>query len=373
MPTSKPNPPSEPPLDVWFILPRGSLILDWAGPAEALRIATQECTGLAGTADGHGPGTAFGVARTGFRLHFAAPQPESESSVGALISGLAPLPTALPAPAWVVVVGKTGTGPGGRLTRDDDVEDRAVVSWLADLRPGQSCGPGGLRLVTVCSGALLAAQAGLLDGRRCTTHHLDLEVLREIAPRALVAADRVFVQDGEVWSSAGVTAGIDLALHLVAEHCGPVVAARTAQRMAVALRRGPDDPQLSPFLSHRQHLNARLHRVQDAVSRAPRESWSAERMASVASVTPRTLTRLFTEHAGTTPLGYLRGIRLALARAALAAGAPVAVAAEQAGFSSDLQLRRAWRALGQTGAPSGLAAPNRPGRRGALPLTGTSA
>lgn len=373
MPTPKPNPPSEPPLDVWFILPRGSLILDWAGPAEALRIATQECAGLAGAADVHGPGPSRGVARTGFRLHFAAPQPESESSVGALVSGLAPLPTALPGPAWVVVVGKTGTGPGGCRTRDDDAEDRAVVSWLRHLRPGQGRAPDSLRLVTVCSGALLAAQAGLLDGRRCTTHHLDLEVLREIAPRAVVAADRVFVQDGEVWSSAGVTAGIDLALHLVAEHCGPVVAARTAQRMAVALRRGPDDPQLSPFLSHRQHLNARLHRVQDAVSRAPREAWSAERMASVASVTPRTLSRLFTQHAGTTPLAYLRGIRLALARAALASGAPVSIAAEQAGFSSDLQLRRAWRALGQTGAPSGQGEPARALRGGALSQNGPTA
>ena len=325
-------------LPVVFVLPRGSLLLDWAGPAEALRIATQEVAAL-GTPGG------------GFALQFVAPHPQSESSVGAMLCGLAPLPAQLPGPAWVVVVGKTGTGAGNQPTRADAAEDRAVVAWLARLRPGQPDSPG-LRLVTVCAGALLAAEAGLLDGHRCTTHHLDLDLLRSTAPRAQVVADRVFVQDGEVWSSAGVTAGIDLALHLVAAHCGPVVAARTAQRMAVALRRGPDDPLLSPFLAHRQHLNARLHRVQDAVSCAPREPWTAERMADVASVTPRTLSRLFTTHAGTTPLGYLRGIRLALARAALAAGSPVGAAAEAAGFSSDLQMRRAWRALGAPGAPS---------------------
>ncbi|MFN0183249.1 MAG: GlxA family transcriptional regulator [Aquabacterium sp.] len=327
-------------LPVYFALPRGSLILDWAGPAEALRIASQEMAER-------------GSSGGGFALHFVAPRPESESSVGALLAGLAPLPETLPEPAWVVVVGKTGTGRGNHTSRADEAEDRAVVQWLGRLRPGHPTRPG-LRLVTVCSGALLAADAGLLDGRRCTTHHGDLDDLRRRAPRALVAADRVFVQDGEVWSSAGVTAGIDLALHLVADHCGPVVAARTAQRMAVALRRGPDDPQLSPFLAHRQHLNARLHSVQDAVSRAPREDWTADRMAAVARVTPRTLNRLFTGHAGTTPLAYLRGIRLAVARAALAAGSPVAAAAEVAGFSSDLQMRRAWRALGAPGAPSDI-------------------
>lgn len=331
------------PLDVWFVLPRGSLILDWAGPAEAFRITNLEL------AQSDPPRPAA------FTLHFSAPQATSESSVGALIAGLSPLPRRVEAPAWVVIVGRTDTNQ----PRADALQDRAVVDWLATIQPGQ----GGLRLVTVCSGALLAGAAGLLAGRQVTTHHLDIDYLAEQAPGATVLKDRVFVRDGEVWSSAGVSAGIDLALHLVSDHCGPVVAARVAQRMAVALRRGPDDPQLSPFLSHRQHLNARLHQVQDAVSRAPREAWDAQRMAQVARTTPRTLNRLFAEHAATTPLAYLRGIRIALARAALEAGSSVAGAAEAAGFSSDLQLRRAWHALGSPGAPSSRqpARPRRPG------------
>ncbi len=318
--------------DIWFVLPRGSLILDWAGPAEAFRIANIELE------DAGRP--------TPFRLRFTAPAATTQSSVGAMISDLLPLPERVATPAWVVVVGKTGTG----RQRADDREDRAVVQWLARIKPGQR---EGLRLITVCSGALLAGAAGLLAGRRVTTHHLDLDHLQLLDAQTTVVPNRVFVRDGEVWSSAGVSAGIDLALHLVAEHCGPVVAACVAQRMAVALRRGPDDPQLSPFLAHRQHFNARLHRVQDAVSRAPREDWSAERMAEVARTTPRTLARLFTEHAGTTPLAYVRAIRVSLARTALEAGSSVARAAETAGFSSDLQLRRAWRAVGSPGAPSG--------------------
>jgi transcriptional regulator GlxA family with amidase domain len=330
--------------DLWFVLPRGSLILDWAGPAEAFRIANQEVTPV----DRAGP----------FRLRFCAPGAQSESSVGALIAGLEALPDHIVPPAWIVCVGKAGTAD----TRADDREDRAVTAWLACQRPGQADRPG-VRLVTICSGALLAAGAGLLDGRRVTTHHLDLDLLRDRAPRAIVVPDRVFVQDGEVWSSAGVTAGIDLALHLVSEHCGAVVAARVAQRMAVALRRGPNDPQLSPFLAHRQHLNARLHRVQDAIAKAPCEAWDVQRMAAVAYTTPRTLNRLFALHAGLTPLAYLRGIRVAIARLALEAGSPVAQAAAAAGFSSDAQLRRAWLAQGVAGSPSGRV--RLPARRGA--------
>jgi transcriptional regulator GlxA family with amidase domain len=321
-------------VDVVFVLPRGSLILDWAGPAETFRIAGLEAD--------EPPGAPR------FRLRFAAPSPTSPTSVGALLAGLEPLPPALAAPAWVLLVGRTDTGDTRDDQREDQREARAVVAWLRRLRPGRD----GLRLVTVCSGALLAAEAGLLAGHRVTTHHRDLDHLQALAADATVVRDRVFVHDRDVWSSAGITAGIDLALHLVTEHCGPVVAARVAQRMAVALRRGPDDPQPSPFLAHRQHLNARLHRVQDEVSRAPRQPWNAARMAAVAHATPRTLSRLFAAHAGTTPVAYLRGIRLAAAQAALQAGSSVARAAEAAGFGSDLQLRRAWRAAGAPGAPS---------------------
>lgn len=342
------RPSSLPPTGIWFALPRGSLILDWAGPAEAFRIANQEVVAREGRE------------RPAFEMHFVAPHERSQASVGIELAGLQPLPPAIAGPAWVVVVGKTPTGN----RHADDAEDRAVTEWLAHIRPGQR---EGIRLVTVCSGALLAAAAGLLHGRRVTTHHLDIEWLQQQDGSAVVVPDRVFVRDGEVWSSAGVTAGIDLALHLISDHCGAVVAARVAQRMAVALRRGPDDPQLSPFLAHRQHLNARLHGVQDAISRAPREAWTAERMAAQASTTTRTLNRLFALHAGTTPQAYLRNIRLALARSALEAGSSVAQAAEAAGFNSDLQLRRAWRTSGSSGAPSGRAGGRAPQGRAAGP------
>ncbi|MFG6456273.1 GlxA family transcriptional regulator [Roseateles sp. BYS96W] len=318
------------PKQVLFVLQDGSLVLDWAGPAEALRLASQHIAALQ-------------LAAEPLVLRFAGPKTESTGSVGIQLQALEPLPASLPDGSWIVLVGRTSAAEAERAPQ------RELLAWLARLAPGRP----GLRLVTVCSGALLAARAGLLDGRRATTHHQHLDDLARVAPRCTVLQDRVFVQDGEVFTSAGVTAGIDLALHLIAAHAGELVAARVAEQLAVPLRRGPADPELSPLLAHRQHLNARLHRLQDALSLAPAEDWPLERMAGLAATTPRTLSRLFAQHAGVSPQVYLRGLRLAVARRALEAGASVKAASEAAGFNSELQLRRAWAAAGWQGTPSG--------------------
>src|SRR5665647_478032 len=107
--------------------------------------------------------------------------------------------------------------------------------------------------------------------------------------------------------------------------------------MVVAMRRGPQDPELSPFLSYRNHLHPALHRVQDAVSSHPAQDWNLASMAALACASPRHLTRLFVTQAGIAPLHYLRRIRLAMAQAALQSGSNVTQAAALAGFSSDTQ------------------------------------
>lgn len=306
-------------IPVFFLLLPDSLVLDWAGPAEAFRIAG------------------------GFDLHFIGPAQTPRTSVGVAVTGIEPLPERLPEGAWVVLVGM----PGPRFDLKQPGAPQAL-RWLRTLAPGER----GLRIVTICAGALIAAHAGLLDGRRATTHHHHLDELRSVAPGCEVVANRVFVLDDEVASSAGVTTGIDLALHLIAQEKGAPVASRVAQTMVVALRRGPQDPELSPFLAHRDHMHPVLHRVQDAVCAEPQRDWSVARMAEVGRTSPRHLTRLFVEHAGTAPLLYLRRIRIALAQAALASGQGVTRAAELAGFSSDTQLRRAWQRFGLAGRPS---------------------
>jgi transcriptional regulator GlxA family with amidase domain len=323
-------------VQVLFVLLPDTLVLDWAGPAEAFRIANQSLA-----QQGQAPA---------FQLRFVGPQADAPSSVGASIAQLEPLPQHLAAPSWVVLLGWPDEANGLHAP-----QLRQLTHWLRSiakqLRP-----PNPHRLITICAGALLAAQAGLLAHTKVTTHHLELDALKNLEPLCEVQANRVFTVDEKysVYSSAGITTGIDLAVHLIAQVCGEAVAARVAQVMVMPLRRGPSDAALSPFLAGRAHMHAAVHRLQDALQAAPRDDWSVTRMAQVACTSPRHLARLFDDHVGLAPLAYVRSIRLSLAQQALAAGQSVGQAAETAGFSSDTQLRRAWHAAGMAGTPSSI-------------------
>lgn len=317
-------PAPTPLIDLLFVIPPHSLLLDIAGPAEAFRLANlhRERRGLSPR----------------FRLRFCGPAAAPPSSVGLALADLEPLPERLVAPTWVVLVGQ----PSVELARLTPAI-ATTAKWLDQILGGAlAAEKTPHRLITICSGALLAARAGLLGGLRCTTHHELLPALRALAPGAEVVDNRVFLVDGPLASSAGITAGIDLALHLIAEDCGEALAASVAEDMVVYLRRSPRDPELSPFLIHRRHLHAAVHRVQDAILAAPERDWDMAALAAVGFVTERHLLRLFLEHAGVSPLGYLQSIRLERARQALERGASVTRAAESAGFRSDLQFRRAW-------------------------------
>src|SRR5512146_302854 len=194
-------------IDCLFVIAPHSLLLDIAGPAEAFRLANlhREARGLA----------------PAYRLRFAGPVRSVATSVGLAIGELEPLPDALRAPTWVVVPGQ----PGSQARRVTAAIE-ATQEWLARIlrRPLATKGTPH-RLVTICSGTLLAARAGLLAGRQCTTHHELLDALHSLAPDAQVIDDCVFLVDGPFASSAGITAGIDLALHLIAQDCGEALAA----------------------------------------------------------------------------------------------------------------------------------------------------
>lgn len=314
----------EPAIDIVFVLTPRSLLLDLAGPAEALRLANQ-----------HRARAGLGAR---FRLRYAGPRVSLDSSVGVSLAGLEPLPRQFSRPTWVMLIGQ----PSEVLARPD-ADTLHAAQWLAREVGPLLAEPGGShRLVTICSGTLLAARAGLLGRSRCTTHHALLDQLRRLAPQAQVVDNRVFVLDGPLASSAGVTAGIDLTLHLIAEDCGEALAAAVAQDMVVYLRRTSSDPELSPMLAYRHHLHPAVHRVQDAITARPHEAWDMASLSAMAHVTERHLLRLFGQHAGVSPLHYLEKIRLEHARQALQHGVSVTRAAEAAGFTSDLQLRRAW-------------------------------
>jgi transcriptional regulator GlxA family with amidase domain len=319
-------------VDVCFVVLPQTLLLDLAGPAEAFRLANQA------------------LARQGraplWRLRHVGPQPQVDSSVGLQLTGLEPLPEGFERPTWVFLLGRPGEAAA---------VVRATPPWLAArdwlgrvVAPALTGAPAETaepvaphRLLTVCTGALLAADAGLLTGRRTTTHHELLDDLARLAPGARVLADRVFVDDGNLLSSAGVTAGIDLALHCIAGHAGEALAAEVAQVLVVFHRRAAGDPERSPLLAGRNHLHAALHRVQNAVGESPAEDWTLERLATAACVTPRHLGRLFAQHVGCTPRDYVERVRSAFMREALAAGWPLGQALDLSGFRSDRQWRRA--------------------------------
>ena len=311
-------------IEVLFIIAPHSMLLDIAGPAEAFRLANLHRA-------------RWGLAPR-FRLRFYGPVATVPSSVGLAMAGLEPLPKSLTGPSWVILVGQ----PTAQLGLPTPAIN-TLAQWLNQtLYEHLQRANTPHRLVTICSGTLLAARAGLLAQRRCTTHHELLAALRVLAPQAEVVGNRVFVLDGPVASSAGITAGIELALHLIGQDGGEALAAAVAEDMVVYLRRSTHDAELSPFLVHRRHLHGAVHRVQDAISARPQNDWTMAALAALGHVTERHLLRLFTCHAGVSPLHYLQAIRLERARQSLLHGASVARAADVAGFRSSLNLRRAW-------------------------------
>ncbi len=303
-------------IPVHFVLPRGIVLLDVAGPAEAFRVANKLCPDA-------------------FSQHFCGPSTEVESGIPGLhLARIQPLPEKLPPEALVIV-----SGVVGKHIRLDEPEARVIIDWLAARHPAD-----GFTLMTVCAGALFAAAAGLTRQRDCTTHHSCLAQLADLDPSARLHDNRIFVEDGNLVSSAGITAGIDLALHVVARHCGPRVASEVARDMVVYQRRAGTDSALSPWLEHRNHMHPGVHRVQDAVVRNPAAPWSAQSLAEQAHTSARHLTRLFREHAGCTPMDYLYQIRVALARDMLReTRLNLELVAEKSGFGSAQHLRRVWR------------------------------
>ena len=214
-----------------------------------------------------------------------------------------------------------------------------IQHWLMRLQPAIQ--RQDITVMCVCSGALLAAKSGLLNNRQCTTHHEVIGRLRAAAPTATIKENRIFVQDENVWTSAGITSGIDLALHMINRLCGPEKALAVAREMVVWFRRSGDDPQLSPWLRYRNHLHPAIHRAQDALTADPQKAWNVPDIAALAHVSPRHLTRLFQTHLGISVRDYLEQLRLAVAEQWLLQGRGVEQASLAAGFSSPRQFHRA--------------------------------
>jgi transcriptional regulator GlxA family with amidase domain len=230
----------------------------------------------------------------------------------------------------------------GGQGRRDAAADHTLVDWLARVSP--AC----RRTASVCTGAFLLAQAGLLDGRRATTHWAAARELQSAHPAVHVDPDPIHVRDGAIWTSAGVTAGMDLALALVEEDLGRDAALLIARHLVLFLRRPGNQSQFSATLAAQHAGRAPLREIQRAVLEDIAGDHSVEAMAARAHMSPRHFARAFRAETGVTPARHVERVRLEAARRCLEdTSDPVAAIAVRCGFGTAETMRRAFlRALG---------------------------
>jgi transcriptional regulator GlxA family with amidase domain len=209
---------------------------------------------------------------------------------------------------------------------------------LADAARGPALAAG--RVASICTGAFILAAAGVLDGKRATTHWRVTDVLAVRCPTCRVELDAIYVRDGNTYTSAGVTAGIDLALALVEEDHGPDVARAVARSIVVYMQRAGGQSQFSAPLQGPPPRSPTLREITDLVTANPRGKYSLGDLAKHLNVSTRQLTRLFHDELSTTPARYVENIRFDMARALLDQGHTATHAAVQAGFPSYESMRR---------------------------------
>ena len=294
---------------VYCVLPPSVLLTDLAGPLDALRFAVR-----------------FGAA---VNVQVVSNLTQVDTTGDIQLAGLKPLPETLSDGDVLLIPGAVD-----EALAYQSAAGQAVAQWLCGVFD-----PEHHQIITVCSGVFLLGEAGLLTGVKCTTHHNLLEDLRAQFSRAQVEDNRVFVDDGAILTSAGVTAGFDVILYWLGQRFGADLALQVARHMNVYFRRTGNDAALSPWLIARSHMHPAVHRVQDAIAAAPDAAHDLTTLAKIACVSSRHLTRIFKQHAGMTVHDYQVALRHALFEQWRAQGLSQEKAAIAAGFSS----ANAWR------------------------------
>ncbi|MBE9605500.1 GlxA family transcriptional regulator [Acetobacteraceae bacterium H6797] len=217
-----------------------------------------------------------------------------------------------------------------------------LCAWIASRLPATR------RLGSICTGAFVLAEAGVLDGRRATTHWLVARELGTDFPAVQVEEDRIFIVDGAVWSSAGMTAGVDLALAMVEKDLGSDIARSVARKLVMYHRRGGGQTQHSELLE----MTAKSDRIEAALTYARRNltaELSVEDLAGAAALSPRQFSRAFRAETGQSPAKAVAQLRLEAARLMLEQTLhPIEIIARESGFADPERMRRAFlRAFGQ--------------------------
>jgi transcriptional regulator GlxA family with amidase domain len=317
---------------VFFLLPNINL-LDLAGPSQVFDAA----------------------ARLGapYRLTFCSTCSTQTTIQGLVLAQLAPLPF-VTADDLVMIPGISSIDV---LRTTHSLLYEETSKWL------RAAYAAGALIASVCTGAFALGEAGLLDGRRCTTHWLVESVLQERNPHAQVQGAVLFVHDRNITTSAGVASGIDMALSLLERQQGPVFAAQVARLMVVYMRRNGAHSQSSVYLDYRTHLHSEVHQAQDYLIEHVSECVPLNDLAEVVGISTRSLNRLFKEATGLTPVQYHQQLRLELAATLLSnLDLTIEEVATKCGFEDVRHFRRLWlRQFGMSPSASRLTQrPNMP-------------
>lgn len=222
------------------------------------------------------------------------------------------------------------------------VHERALIRWIAERAREAR------RVCSVCTGAFLLAQAGLLDGRRAVTHWGACAALQRRYPRITVEPDPIFLRDGKIWTSAGVTAGIDLALALVEEDLGRAMALRVARHLVVFLKRPGGQSQFSALLESQARDDGGFAALHEWLPQHLADDLRVEALAARVGMSPRNFARIYARRMGTTPAKAVERLRVDAARRALEENAAsIERIALRCGFGDEERLRRSFlRCLG---------------------------
>lgn len=305
---------AKPTHQILFLVPPEVQLLDLAGPAHVFYEAGQ-----------------YGASVSLHYIGISARTEESTSSAGLTFSQIENFEVFELGEKDIVFV--PGLEP---FQWKDETFGQACQPFYAWLRQQQA---RGAKICSVCTGAYLLASAGMLDGKECTTHWKYISDFGKRFPKAILHKDRLFVKDGNTYSSAGVASGIDLSLFLLEELFGPVFATKVAKEIVVFLRRTESDPQLSVFLQYRNHMEDRIHQAQDSIAQHLDEPITIDQLAAQVHMSPRNLTRLFRKTTGITIGQYTDKLRLERAVQLLSEGEKVEAVSRSCGLSSSNQLR----------------------------------
>ncbi len=213
--------------------------------------------------------------------------------------------------------------------------EKNFFQWLKE------CAANKITVCSVCNGAFALGYSGLLNGIECTTHWRRVEELQVQFPEAIVLADIIYIKKDYVHTSAGITAGIDLALSVLEDLAGPLFTHKVARGLVVYYRRSGNRKQETIYLDFRNHINARIHEVQDYLIENIAGETSIKDLAEMVNMSPRNLTRVFKEATGTTVINYLTQLRLAIVKKMLKDSEnTMADIASHCGFKTARQLQR---------------------------------